>query len=110
MLGSKARFVLAIANDRHFFQGDQAAFCKFGQDRKKTFDLLLSIDNLNDQRQVLRQGQYLRGVKHARPTKAKWPAQNRGAGKTSFARLEYARFIEGFVVSLVVLDSETSWQ
>src|SRR6266403_3387970 len=108
MLGSKARFVIAIANDRHLFQGDQAAFCEFGQDRKETVDLLLGINNLHDHRQVLRQAQYLRGVKHAGPTKTKRPAQHRGSREMNLARLEDNRLIERSAVGLVILANENS--
>src|ERR1700738_3357956 len=108
MLGGKARFVLAIANDRHLLQGDQAAFGEFGKDRKEAVDFLLGVDDLHDHRQILRQAQYLRGVKHARPAKTKGPAQHRGSRKMKLARLEDNRLIERLAVGLVILANENS--
>src|SRR5260221_4029491 len=110
MLGSKARFVLAVANDRYLFQGDQAAFGKLVQDRKEAVDLLLGSDDLDDHRQVLRQPQHLGGVQHAGAAKPKRPAQHGRAREMNLARPEHDRLVERPAIGLVVLANENSEQ
>src|SRR5580765_8073724 len=49
--------VLAVLQDPHLFQGDQAAAHHAVEDRQERVDFLLAVDDLDDDRQILRQAQ-----------------------------------------------------
>lgn len=51
----------------------------------KAGDLLLTVHDLDDERQVLRKAQDLGVVQHARMAEAHGPMQHRGAGKVHLA-------------------------
>ena len=62
----------------------------------------VEIDNLHDDRQILRQPQNLGGVDAAGMPEAGLAAQHGRAAKMQFARLQYDGFVQGQTAGLVV--------
>src|SRR5579872_7548184 len=92
----------AVLQHLHLFHGHKAAADHSIEHGQEAADLLLAVDDLDDQRKVLRQPQDLCRMKAARMSEAHGPAQNGGAGKMQRACLQYDRLVERFSLMLVV--------
>src|SRR5579883_844302 len=73
------------------------------EERQECIDLLLGIDDLDHDRQILRQAQDLGGVNAARMAEADSPAQNRRPAQLHLPGLQHDRLVERQAFELVVL-------
>src|SRR5215472_264411 len=101
---------LAVLQHLHLFQRDEAARNHAVEHRQEGVDLLLRVDDLDHDRQVLRQAQDFGGVDVARMAKAHRTAQDRGAGELHLAGFDQNRLVERQAPRLGVFSYEDSEQ
>jgi hypothetical protein len=73
-------------------------------------DLFLAVDDLDDERQVLRQADDLGRVQHARMSEAHGTAQDGGPGDMHLPGFEHDRLVERLVIGLVGFADEDAQQ
>src|SRR6516165_1217024 len=101
---------LAVLQHLNLFQRDEAARDHAVEHRQEGVDLLLRVDDLDHDRQVLRQAQDFGGVDVARMAEAHRTAQDRGASELHLAGFDQNRLIERQAPRLGVFPDEDSEQ
>src|SRR4029077_18002376 len=99
-----------IADHLDLLGGDQRAAHHAPDGRHEPVDRILVFDDLDHQRQILREAQHLGRVQTARMAEAHRSAQNGRAGEAHFARLEHDRLVKRLTARLVVLADEDAEQ
>src|SRR6266699_2070030 len=107
---TRCLFWLAVLKHLDLFQGDKPAAHHVVERGQKVIDVLLAVDDLDDQRQVFRQPQYLGGVQTAGHAEAHRPAKNSGAGQVLLPCLQHNRLVKRRTAELVVFSNEDSQQ
>ena len=96
----------AVLHNLHPFHGHQGAAQHALDQGQEGLDLVARVDDLDDDRQVLRQAQDLGGVQVAGMSEAGDAAQHGSAGQPRLARLENDRLVERHMAVAVVLAAE----
>jgi hypothetical protein len=80
--------VYGLGNNECFLHG-------VGEKCVESFEILARIDDLDDDRQILREGENLRGMKVTVRAEAEHAFQDRGTGESESARLVDDGLVEG---------------
>src|SRR5579863_4239867 len=100
----------AVAQHLHLLEGDETARHHLLEHRHERLDVVLAVDDLDHDRQILRQAQDLGGMQAARLAVAERPTQHGRAGEMQLARLQYDRLVERLAAVLVALAAEDPQQ
>src|ERR1700722_3591913 len=73
----RSSFGSPVKNDANFFKGNQSAIHHFIQPWQNLLDAFAAIDDLKNNRKILRHSQQPIGVIHAGPAKSSHSPQNR---------------------------------
>src|SRR6185437_4974706 len=99
-----------VLQDLNLFHGDQPAGHHAVEHRQERVDLLLTVDDLDHERQILRQAQDLAGVKPAGGAEAHGSPQHGGAGQMLLTRLQNDRLAQRLSIRAVILADENTKQ
>jgi hypothetical protein len=106
----RTSFLSSILKNLGSLYGDETARHHAVKDRQESVDLFLGIDDLNHDRQVLRQTQEPVGMDTTRVPESNVATQDSCAAEVHFPRLQYNRFMEGNAMKFIFLPEKNPEQ